>query len=207
MISIVDYGAGNLQSVKNAFDFLGARCRLILTPQEVQNATAIVLPGVGSFGDAMHKITAAGLDDALRDYLAQDRPLLGICLGLHLLFEESEESPGVRGLGVLQGTIRRFDQTDGLKVPHIGWNSLHLQDQSGVFAGLAQEPFVYFVHSYYLKASDPSIVSATATYATTFDAAIKRSNLEAVQFHPEKSGEQGLKMLQNFINRYDKEDS
>ena len=199
MICVIDYGAGNLHSVLNALHYLDAEATVIAEAQQLATADAVILPGVGSFGDAMQKLRAAGLDQAIREYIQSDRPFLGICLGLQLLFESSDESPGIAGLGILEGTISRIP--DGqLKVPHIGWNSLDICKNNGILAGMDQ-PYVYFVHSYYLTAKDRSIVSATTQYGVTIDAAIQRGNLEAVQFHPEKSGETGLQMLRNFITK------
>ena len=197
-IAIVDYGAGNLQSVKKALDFIGVSSVITKDAGQIRDAGAVILPGVGSFADAMASMHASGLTDTVLEAAHSGRPFLGICLGLQLLFEASEESPGVVGLGVLKGEIRRIPQQDGLKVPHIGWNSLALRQQGGLFQGLEEEPYVYFVHSYYLHASDPSIVSAQTEYGVVIDAAVCRGSLHAVQFHPEKSGKTGLAMLKNF---------
>lgn len=198
MIAIIDYGAGNLQSVRKAFDYLGVQTQVISDPQVLLNAEAAILPGVGAFGDSMQALESVGMVQPIRDFVTSNRPFLGICLGMQLLFEGSEESPGVPGLGILKGTIARIPAEKGLKIPHIGWNSLALRQQGGLFQGLEEEPYVYFVHSYYLHASDPSIVSAQTEYGVVIDAAVCRGSLHAVQFHPEKSGKTGLAMLKNF---------
>ncbi len=198
MIAIIDYGAGNLQSVKKAFDYLGVETAVTADPRVLSSAAAAVLPGVGAFGDAMAALRSLQLEEPIRHFIEQDKPFLGICLGLQLLFEGSEESPGVPGLGVLKGTIHRIPDGPGLKIPHIGWNSLRLLQKDGLFAGLEEEPYVYFVHSYFLRAEDRSVVSAKTEYGVAIDAAVRRGSLNAVQFHPEKSGKTGLAMLKNF---------
>ena len=203
MIAVIDYGAGNLQSVEKAFRFIG-RDDVTVTgsPETLGNADAAVLPGVGAFGDAMESLDKSGLVGPVLNFIASGRPFLGICLGLQLLFEKSEESPGVRGLGVLKGEIRRIPASAGLKIPHVGWNSLSIAeaDGSGLFRQIGAEPYVYFVHSYYLKAEDRSIVTATASYGVEIDAAVRKGNLFATQFHPEKSGGTGLAILKNFVS-------
>lgn len=198
MIAIIDYGAGNLQSVRKAFDYLGVQTQVTSDPQVLLDAEAAILPGVGAFGDSMQALESVGMVQPIRDFVTSNRPFLGICLGMQLLFEGSEESPGVPGLGILKGTIARIPAEKGLKIPHIGWNSLALRQQGGLFQGLEEEPYVYFVHSYYLHASDPSIVSAQTEYGVVIDAAVCWGSLHAVQFHPEKSGKTGLAMLKNF---------
>lgn len=199
MIAIIDYGAGNLQSVIKAFEFIGCRVQVIRDPQELEKADAAILPGVGSFGDAMNSLTARGFVSPVREFIRTGKPFLGICLGLQLLFESSEESPGVEGLGILKGKILRIPSAPGLKIPHIGWNSLAYQgNPSLLFQGLSQNPYVYFVHSYYLQAQDPGVVIATAEYGVTIHAAVQKGSLFACQFHPEKSGSEGLQMLRNF---------
>ena len=199
MITIVDYGAGNLQSVEKAFQYLGAPVRLASSGTEIASAEALVLPGVGAFRDAMHSLEAGGMAQPLRDYIASGRPFLGICLGLQLLFEESEEFGHVKGLGAFKGRICRIPAENGLKVPHMGWNSLELKRTDGIFKGLQENPYVYFVHSYYLKAEERQLVSAQTEYGVKIDAAIQRGNAFATQFHPEKSGRVGLQMLRNFM--------
>ena len=203
MISVIDYGAGNIQSVIKAFHHIGCEVQVTADREVIKASDAAILPGVGAFGDSMNCLKNAGLVQPVLDFIESGKPFLGICLGLQLLFEGSEESPGVRGLGVLEGKIHRIPADRGLKVPHIGWNSLELRSQSGLFAGLEEDPYVYFVHSYYLHADDPSVVSSTTEYCVRIDASIQRGNLFATQFHPEKSGRTGLKMLQNFVARID----
>lgn len=197
MIAIIDYGAGNLSSVEKALRHIGCECRITADPGELAAAEAAVLPGVGAFGDAMENLRARGLEGPIRDFIASGKPFLGICLGLQILFESSEESPGVPGLGVLKGKILRLSGRGGLKVPHMGWNSLDLQRSGGLFDGIAGSPYVYFVHSYYLRAEE-DIVTAVSEYGETIHAAVQKGNLFACQFHPEKSGETGLALLRNF---------
>ena len=197
MIAIIDYGAGNIRSVEKALTYIG--CKVVVTkdPQVLQAADAAVLPGVGSFGDAMHELRARGLEEPIRAFIAAGKPFLGICLGLQILFESSEESPGVEGLGLLKGKVLRIPAGEGLKIPHMGWNSLRIRAQEGLFSRLDGEPYVYFVHSYYLKAEE-DIVTATAEYGVTIHAAVQKGNLMACQFHPEKSGIAGLELLRSF---------
>ena len=197
MIAVIDYGAGNLRSVNTALAHIGAQAYTAAQADELLRADAAILPGVGAFGDAMAQLSARGLDEAVRAFAASGRPLLGICLGLQLFFERSEESPGVPGLGLLPGVVRRIP--DGaLKVPQIGWNCLHIEKRDGLLRGIRDGEYVYFVHSYYLEAANRADVSATTDYGVRVDAAVERDNLYAAQFHPEKSGEAGLLMLQNF---------
>ena len=197
MIAIIDYGAGNLQSVEKALRHLGCQCQITADPGELAAAQAAVLPGVGAFGDAMGQLRARGLEEPIRQFVSSGKPFLGICLGLQILFEESEESPGVQGLGLLRGKVLRLPKESGLKIPHIGWNSLSVGKPGGLFAGVEGEPYVYFVHSYYLRAEE-DVVTATAEYGTTIHAAVQKGNLLACQFHPEKSGQVGLSLLENF---------
>ena len=197
MIAIIDYGAGNLQSVEKALRHLGCQCQITADPGELAAAQAAVLPGVGAFGDAMGQLRARGLEESIRQFVSSGKPFLGICLGLQILFEESEESPGVKGLGLLRGKVLRLPKESGLKIPHIGWNSLSVGKPGGLFAGVEGEPYVYFVHSYYLRAEE-DVVTATAEYGTTIHAAVQKGNLLACQFHPEKSGQVGLSLLENF---------
>lgn len=197
MIAIIDYGAGNLQSVEKALRHLGCQCQITADPGELAAAQAAVLPGVGAFGDAMGQLRARGLEEPIRQFVSSGKPFLGICLGLQILFEESEESPGVKGLGLLRGKVLRLPKESGLKIPHIGWNSLSVGKPGGLFAGVEGEPYVYFVHSYYLRAEE-DVVTATAEYGTTIHAAVQKGNLLACQFHPEKSGQVGLSLLENF---------
>ncbi len=198
MIAIIDYDAGNLKSVEKALAYLGERSLITRDRRQILQADKVILPGVGSFGAAMKQLRDYGLDEVIRETVKQKTPLLGICLGLQLLFESSEESPGVAGLGILQGEILRIPEGEGLKVPHIGWNSLELRNEGRLFASLEETPYVYFVHSYYLKAKDPSIVKAVAEYGVAIHASVEQDNVFACQFHPEKSGETGLMILKNF---------
>ena len=200
MIAIIDYDAGNIKSVEKALKYLGEDAVITRDREEILSADKVILPGVGAFGDAMYNLKKYGLDEVLREVAKRQIPLLGICLGLQLLFEESEESPGVEGLHLLDGKILRIPDKEGLKIPHIGWNSLNLQNQGRLFEGIEQQPYVYFVHSYYLKAAEPAIVKATTEYSTMIDASVEKDNIFACQFHPEKSSTVGLKMLKNFAN-------
>lgn len=197
MISIIDYGAGNLQSVEKALRYLGCECAVTVDPRALLAGDGAILPGVGSFGDAMEQLRARGLEQPIHEFVNSGKPFLGICLGLQILFESSEESPGATGLGLLKGKILRLPKESGLKIPHIGWNSLHIRPDEPLFAGLPEEPYVYFVHSYYLKAEE-EIVTATAEYGAQIHAAVHKGNLMACQFHPEKSGRVGLQILKNF---------
>ena len=202
MISVIDYGAGNLHSVENALKFL--KIPHVVTSQagEVAKARAILLPGVGHFGQMVRSLERLGLIPVLREAIGKGVPYLGICLGMHALFEGSEEAPDLPGLGILRGTIRRFPI--GLKVPHMGWNCLQIKASSKFFQRIAPEPFVYFAHSYYLPADNgfslgvTSMAAALAEYGLKFVAAVETKNIRGVQFHPEKSGETGLQMLRNF---------
>ena len=200
MIAIIDYGAGNLQSVKKALDYLGEPNLITAKSSEIEAADALVLPGVGSFGDAMQSLTDSGLLETVRAAALSDTPFLGICLGLQLLFPESEESKGVKGLGVLPGKIIKFPGDMGLKIPQIGWNSINIREGCKLYAGVPQNAYVYFVHSYYLQAEDPEVVAAKAEYGVTFHASVadEAHRLYATQFHPEKSGTVGLRILRNF---------
>lgn len=200
MIAIIDYGAGNLQSVKKALDYLGEPNLITAKSSEIEAADALVLPGVGSFGDAMQSLSDSGLLETVRAAALSDTPFLGICLGLQLLFPESEESEGVKGLGVLPGKIIKFPGDMGLKIPQIGWNSINIREGCKLYAGVPQNAYVYFVHSYYLQAADPEVVAATAEYGVTFHASVadEAHRLYATQFHPEKSGAVGLRILRNF---------
>lgn len=198
MIAVIDYGAGNLQSVVKAFRFLGCDIAVTKDRDELGEASAAVLPGVGAFGDAMACLKNSCFVNPVLDFIESGKPFLGICLGLQLLFEGSEESPQTKGLGVFKGKIGKIPAEPGLKIPHIGWNSLDFNQRGGLFTGLEEHPYAYFVHSYYLKAADRSIVSATASYGVRIDASIHSGNVFATQFHPEKSGRAGLRMLRNF---------
>lgn len=200
MIAIIDYDAGNLKSVEKALVRLGAEPVITRDRETILQAEHIILPGVGSFGDAMGNLKKYGLDKVIHEAVAKKIPFLGICLGLQLLFERSDETPGVEGLGVLKGDIRRIPDSEGLKIPHMGWNSLYYPNQSRLFNGIPENTHVYFVHSYYLKAEEPEIVAAATHYSTEIHAAVEKDNVFACQFHPEKSSEWGLKILDNFIH-------
>ena len=198
MIAIIDYDAGNLKSVEKALQFLGQECVITRDFHEIKKADKVILPGVGSFGDAMSQLKKYELDKVIHEVAAEQKPFLGICLGLQLLFEGSEESEGVEGLHLLDGEILRIPEQELLKIPNIGWNSLDLQNNGRLFENLNGNPFVYFVHSYYLKAREESIVKATIEYSTHIHASVEKDNIFACQFHPEKSGTVGLQILSNF---------
>ena len=198
MIAIIDYDAGNLKSVEKALQFLGQECVITRAFHEIKKADKVILPGVGSFGDAMSQLKKFELDKVIHEVAAEQKPFLGICLGLQLLFEGSEESEGVEGLHLLDGEILRIPEQEGLKIPNIGWNSLDLQNNGRLFQNLEGSPFVYFVHSYYLKAREEAIVKATIDYSIHIHASVEKDNIFACQFHPEKSGTVGLQILSNF---------
>ncbi len=200
MVAIIDYDAGNIKSVEKAVALLGQEAVLTRDRKEILVADHVILPGVGNFGDAMEKLHRYGLVSVIRETAEKKIPFLGICLGLQLMFESSEEAPSVEGLGLLPGKIVRIPDAEGLKIPHIGWNSLTFPNAGRLFEGIAEGSYVYFVHSYYLRADDPQIVAAATEYGTTIHASVERDNLFACQFHPEKSSETGLKILQNFLN-------
>ena len=197
MISIIDYGAGNLHSVKNALDFLGAESEITADSDKILSASHVILPGVGAFGDAMRRLETLCLTDTVRQAADGSRPFLGICLGLQLLFERSEECPDVRGLGIFRGNVARIPDC-GLKIPHMGWNSITLTKPSRILPD--GEPYVYFVHSYYIQPEDAGIVSADTEYGKRLDIAVERGNVFATQFHPEKSGDVGMDILKRFIS-------
>lgn len=200
MVAIIDYDAGNIKSVEKALQYLGQDVIVTRSDKEILSADAVILPGVGAFGDAMGKLENYNLIPVIHKVIEKGTPFLGICLGLQLLFEESEESPGVKGLGILPGRIRRIPEGNGLKIPHIGWNSLEFPKQGKLYGNLINKPYVYFVHSYYLEADDPSIVVATTEYNVTIHASVEKDNIFACQFHPEKSSDVGLQILKNFLN-------
>lgn len=200
MTAIIDYDAGNLKSVEKALAFCGEPSVITRDPDELYRAKRVILPGVGSFGDAMEKLESFGLVQVIKNICDRNIPFLGICLGLQLLFEESQECPGVKGLSLLPGKILKFPEKPGMKIPHMGWNSLDIKPGSRLFANVADNSYVYFVHSYYLQASDPGMVAATTEYAAHVDAAVEKGNIFACQFHPEKSGQTGLQILKNFVS-------
>ena len=200
MIAVIDYDAGNLKSVEKALIFLGETPVITRDREELLAADKVILPGVGAFGDAMDGLQQYRLVDVIKEVVKKGTPFLGICLGLQLMFESSEESPGVEGLGLLPGKILKIPETPGMKVPHMGWNSLKIDPNSRLFKGIPDGNYVYFVHSYYLKAGSEDIVAATTEYGTHIHAAVEKGNLYACQFHPEKSSQTGLKILENFIS-------
>ena len=199
MIAIIDYDAGNLKSVEKALTALGEKPVVSRDKETILKADKVILPGVGSFGDAMEKLRQYGLVDVIRFVAEKGTPFLGICLGLQLFFESSEECAGIKGLSLLPGKIVRFPDTPGLKVPHMGWNRLDIKPGARLFKGIDPGAYVYFVHSYYLEADEESDVAASAEYGVKFGASVERGNLFACQFHPEKSSDTGLKILKNFI--------
>ena len=200
MIAIIDYDAGNIKSVEKDVQYLGRDCVTTRDRDTILGSEHVILPGVGAFGDAMEKLGEYGLTDCIKKVCESGIPFLGICLGLQLLFESSEESPGVKGLGILKGSIKKLPEDAGLKVPDIGWNSLSLKGKGRLFNGIKDESFVYFVHSYYLDAEDKDIVKATIDYGVRVDASVEAGNIFACQFHPEKSSETGLSILENFLD-------
>ena len=205
MVAIIDYDAGNIKSVQKAIEYLGEEVIITREPEVILNASRVILPGVGAFGDAMEKLHKYNLVDVIKEVVKREIPFLGICLGLQLLFETSDETPGVQGLGILKGKIKRIPDHGELKIPHIGWNSLAFPNRGRLYEGISEESYVYFVHSYYLDAEDKDIVVATTEYGTTIHASVEQGNVFACQFHPEKSSSVGLKILDNFL-KFSKED-
>ena len=203
MIAIIDYDAGNIKSVEKAMQYLGQQVVVTRDPEEILHADKVILPGVGAFKDAMEKLHQYGLVEVIRRVADQGTPLLGICLGLQLLFERSEEGPGVDGLGILKGEILKLPKKEGLKIPHMGWNALTLRNEGRLFRGIVDGAHVYFVHSYYLKAEDEKIVKAVTQYGTEIHASVEQGNVFACQFHPEKSSTTGLRILKNFTELRD----
>ena len=199
MIAIIDYDAGNIKSVEKALQKLGQEVVITRDAKTILHADKVILPGVGAFGDAMANLKKYGLDQVIYQVVEQNIPFLGICLGLQLLFEKSDESKGVAGLGILEGEICKIPDLEGLKIPHMGWNSLHLQNGGRLFHNIEENAYVYFVHSYYLKAKDEEIVKATTDYSTHIHASEEKGNVFACQFHPEKSSDVGLQILKNFV--------
>lgn len=199
MIAIIDYDAGNIKSVEKAMLLLGQEVEITRDRDKILGADKVILPGVGAFGDAMDKLRQYGLVDVIRQVAERGTPLLGICLGLQLLFERSDEAPGVEGLGILKGEILKIPEQEGLKIPHMGWNSLDFPREGRLFRGIAPESYVYFVHSYYLSAEEEEIVTATTEYSTRIHASVEKGNVFACQFHPEKSSDVGIRILRNFV--------
>jgi glutamine amidotransferase len=207
MIAIIDYDAGNIKSVEKALQYLGQDVIITSDKEEIMSADRVILPGVGAFGDAMEKLRSRGLVDIISEYVSTGKPFMGICLGLQLLFEGSDESPGIKGLGLLKGYIHRipneYETTNGIEkqtVPQIGWNNININPSSRLLKNLGENPYVYFVHSYYLKADNREDVAATTDYGITLDVAVEHDNIMATQFHPEKSSDVGLSILKNFIS-------
>ena len=199
MVAIIDYDAGNIKSVEKAMQLLGQEVKITRDRDEIMAADHVILPGVGAFGDAMEKLHQYGLVEVIHEVTKKGTPFLGICLGLQLLFERSDETPGVEGLGILKGEILRIPDQPGLKIPHMGWNSLKYPNEGRLFRGIPEDSYVYFVHSYYLKAEDESIVTATTEYSTLIHASVESGNVFACQFHPEKSSDVGIQILKNFV--------
>lgn len=199
MIAIIDYDAGNIKSVEKALKKLRQEVTITRDAEVILHADKVILPGVGAFGDAMSNLKKYRLDEVIYQVVEKGTPFLGICLGLQLLFEKSDESTGVAGLGILEGEICRIPDCEGLKIPHMGWNSLHLTNDGRLFRGIEEGAYVYFVHSYYLKAKDEAIVKATTEYSTHIHASVEKGNVFACQFHPEKSSDVGMQILKNFV--------
>lgn len=202
MLAIIDYGAGNIGSVTKAFSYIGCENIVTSDPKVLLAADAAVMPGVGAFGDAMASLREKGLEGAVKGFIASGKPFLGICLGMQILFSGSEESPGVEGLSVLKGDIKKIPYEEGLKIPHMGWNSLEIAKGGGIFKDIKEDSFAYFVHSYYLNAKE-DIVTSTVDYGVKIHASVQKGNVYACQFHPEKSGDVGLAMLKNFKSIYE----
>lgn len=200
MIAIIDYDAGNLRSVQKALNFIGEDAIITRDKEVLKRADKVILPGVGAFGDAMNKLESYGLISTIQQIATSSTPFLGICLGLQLMFESSEENPEWKGLNLLPGKILRIPDKEGLKIPQIGWNSLELMNKATLFQGIPKHAHVYFVHSYYLRATNREDVAATTEYSTLIDASVEHNNIFGCQFHPEKSGEVGLAILKNFAN-------
>ena len=200
MIAIIDYDAGNIKSVEKAFMALGQDVVVTRDQQTILEAEGVVLPGVGAFGDAMQKLHDYDLVETIHKVVEKKTPFLGICLGLQLMFESSEETPGVKGLGLLKGKIVRIPEGDGLKIPHIGWNNLAYPNRGRLYKDIPENSYVYFVHSYYLQAEEKEIVRATTEYGVTIHASVEKGNVFACQFHPEKSSSVGMKILENFVS-------
>lgn len=198
MVAIIDYNAGNLKSVEKALSYIGEDSIITGDYHEILRADKVILPGVGAFGSAMEQIKRLELHKAIEEVTQKGTPFLGICLGLQLLFDGSEESEGVEGLHILQGEIKKIQGEPGMKIPHVGWNSLEIKPRATLFQGISNGAYVYYVHSYYLEAKDPEIVTATTQYGVNIHGSVEKDNVFARQFHPEKSSTVGLSLLKNF---------
>ena len=200
-VGIIDYGGGNLRSVANALHALGQEPQIIASPDDLADATHLILPGQGAFGDCMDRLQNRSLDTFLKDWIHADRPYFGICVGYQILFNSSEEAPNTLGLGIVPGVVRRFVDEPGLKIPHMGWNSaLSKRGETSVWKNLGADPYFYYVHSYFPEPEDPSVIVAETTYGTqSFAAAVERGNMFACQFHPEKSQDAGIRLIRNFL--------
>jgi glutamine amidotransferase len=201
MIAVIDYGMGNLRSVEKALEVAGGKIRVVSDRKGIEGCDKLVFPGVGSFGDAMKELKARRLIDPIKDAIKSGKPFLGLCLGLQLLFKKSEEAPGVRGLGILEGEVKRF-RPGALKVPHMGWNNIEIRGQmpeNRILDKISNNSYMYFVHSYYVKPEDKGVVLTTTDYGIKFVSAVARNNIYGLQFHPEKSQVVGLKILKNFV--------
>lgn len=199
MVAVIDYDAGNIKSVEKALHFLGTEAVVTREKETILNSSHVILPGVGAFGDAMEKIRYYNLESVIQEVVERGNPFLGICLGMQLLFASSEETKGVKGLNLLEGSVKHFPETKDMKIPHMGWNSLELKNRATLFDGLEQEPYVYFVHSYYVEAKRAEDIAAISEYGVSFHAAVERENIFGCQFHPEKSSQIGLTILKNFL--------
>lgn len=199
-LGVIDYGGGNLRSLLRALEFLGAKPRTVAKPEDFVGLTHLAFPGQGAFGDSMKNMEARNLVDPLKDWLQADQPFFGICIGYQLLFEGSEESPETPGLGILKGQVGRFPTNNNLKVPHMGWNVAQATtEEDSIWNGLEADPYFYFVHSYFPQPSDQSVIASTTDYGAPFASSVRRGNLFATQFHPEKSQHNGLQLLKNFL--------
>lgn len=201
-LGVIDYGAGNLRSVYNTFSSLNVEPVMITSPDQLEGVTHLVLPGVGSFGDCARKLREQDLENPIKKWIAEDRPFLGICVGYQVLFEDGEEEPGVPGLNIFKGRVIKFKTEEtGLKVPHMGWNNVRIQNPDDpIWKGIGEDPYFYFVHSYYPEVEDSSLIAGVCRYGVEFASAIRRGNLLATQFHPEKSQKLGAMLLSNFLN-------
>ncbi len=204
MITVVDYGMGNLRSVAKAFETVGAKVKVSSKPEDVKNAKAIVVPGVGAFGDAIKHLKELNLYEEIISHITTGKPYFGICLGLQILFEKGYEFGEYEGLGVIKGKVVRFDNKEGYKIPHMGWNQVNIKQKEGLFSDIKDKEFFYFVHSFYVIPEDKSIIASTTDYIDEFCSAIQIDNIWAVQFHPEKSQKVGLKLIKNFVDKVEK---